>query len=159
VRGIRGGDLTAMKKFAPDIAWGIVSYVIIPAVVEELVTPYVGSDRDSWGTKAAKMIAIDMAASLIGPRDFVYGLINHAEPTAGMVGTMFKEFHKLGRDISKGTGMFSRRDAGNTLLHTMIVTGILTGYTNAEMGRVLKFYQRWMNGYEHPKGPFEWIRA
>jgi len=159
IREARGGDLTLMKKFAPDVIWGLVSYVIIPALVEEVVTPYTGHEKDSWGKWALKVFTMDMAASFIGPRDFVHSLINWSEPSAGMIGTLFKETQKLARDIAKGPRAFSRRDAGKTILHTFTMTGILTGLANAEMGKVLGFLQQWEAGYEHPKGPFDWIRA
>lgn len=159
IGGIRAGDLSAAKQYAPQLVAGFVSYVIIPAVVEELVTPYVGSDKDSWGVRAAKSMATGLTSSWIGARDFVHGIINWADPSAGLIGTFMKNGTKLSRDLAKGEEAFSRRYMGKTLADTITTVGMLTGFGNAQMGRVAQFIQRWLTGLDRPETIWDWMHG
>jgi hypothetical protein len=157
--GLKAGDLGVAKQHAPALLMGLVSYVIFPALVEEMVTPYTNSDRDSWGMKAVKVLGKGMASSFIGVRDFVDGFINTREGGAGLIPTAFKSIYDIGRDISKGKKVINKEEAGRTIKHAFTAVGTLTGLTNAQEGRTGEFLYRYHQGLEHPKGPMDWGRG
>src|SRR5262249_9173247 len=100
-----------------------------------------------------------LAASYIGPKDFVHGMMNAAEPTAGLIGTWFKNGTKFARDIARGTGAWDRQHAGKTIADTATLVGMLTGLSTAQLGRSAQFVQRWNAGLEHPKSGMEWLQG
>jgi hypothetical protein len=155
--GLRAGDLSVAKEHAPQLIMGFVSYVIIPAVVEEMVTPYIGHEKDSFGVWAAKTMTLGLFASYVGPKDFVRSFINGGEAAIGMTSTFSKEGMKLIRDMSKGH--FDKRTFGQTLKDTVIMAGLLKGYTNAQEGKVLQFFQRLYTDVDRPKDVWDWMRG
>lgn len=158
--GKGSGDLETATRHAPDLLKGFISYVIIPAVIEELVTPYTNSDKDSWGVKAAKVMALGMSASLIGVRDFAHNLINGRDPQAGLIGTTFRAGSDVISDVIRKKPM-TKEQAAATLKHLFVVTGVLTGLTNASEGNIAQYVSRYMQGLERPKSPgdvFEGVR-
>jgi hypothetical protein len=157
--GLKAGDLSVAKQHAPALLMGLMSYVIFPAVVEELVTPYSNSERDSWGMKAAKVLGKGISSSFIGVRDFVDGFINTREGGAGLLPTAFKSIYDIARDLGKGKKVMNREEAGRTIKHTFTAVGAMTGLTNAQEGRTGEFLYRYHQGLEHPKGPWDWMRG
>jgi hypothetical protein len=154
LRGEKSGDVDTTRH-APDLIRGFFSYVVAPAVIEELVTPYTNSEKDSWGMKAAKTLAMGVSSSLIGVRDFLRAAINVRDPQAGLAGTTLKAGTDLARDLSHGKQAFTREKAGNIIKHGFAATGVLTGLTNAQEGRALEYLYRYSQGMEHPKGPWD----
>ena len=152
--GKGSGDAEDTARHTPDLVKGFFSYIVLPAVIEELVTPYTNSEKDSWGMKAAKTLGLGLSASFIGVRDFVRGLINLRDPSAGLIGTSLKAATDLGRDLSQGRKAFTKDKAGNLINHTFALTGVLTGLTNAQEGKVLQYLYNFSQGREHPKGPW-----
>jgi hypothetical protein len=151
--GKGSGDAEMATRHAPDLLKGLMSYVIFPAAVEELVTPYLDSEKDSWGKKAAKSLAFGISSSTIGIRDVVRAIIDHRDPQAGLVGTGYKAFTDLQRDFTK-KGPMNRESAGNIIKHTAVLGGVLTGLTNAQEGRALEYLYRYSEGLERPQGPW-----
>lgn len=151
----QGEKLEAAKRI-PELASLFLSYVILPAIIEELVTPYTNSEKDSWGKKLAKTLAFGVGSSMIGVRDFVHGFINVRDPSAGLVGTMFKTISDVGRDLGRGTQAFTDPARQAKLInHTMTMFGLLTGLTNASEGKMAEYAWRVNKGLEKPKGPWE----
>ena len=159
--GVKAGDLSVAKQHAPQLIAGLVSYVIIPAVVEQLVTPYHGSEKDSWGMKAAKVMTLGLAASYIGPKDFVHSAINWSEPSAGLIGTFMKDAMKLTRDIAKKgpAHAFSKYEIGKTINDTWLTSGLLFGIGNAQVGRTSQFLINYEQGIERPRTPWDWMHG
>lgn len=151
---IKGETETKMQHI-PDLVRGLFSYVIAPAVIEELVTPYTNEEKDSWGMKAVKTLALNFSSSLIGVRDFVHGLINVRNPQAGLVGTSLEAIADIAKDVGRGKQAMSKERAGDVLKHTFALTGVLTGLTNKTEGDIAQYLQRYFTGQEHPKGPWD----
>jgi len=145
----REGDFTKLQKYWKDIGLGFFSYVMVPAMVEEAVTPYLGSEQDSTGMKMAKVFAYGATSSIIGVRDVVHGLVNMTEPTAGIQQSFFHQTYKLARDLS--SGRWDEKTTGHMLAESFFIMGALTGYVNAEEGRVAEYMYRWYHGAETPK--------
>lgn len=154
VLGKGSGDAEMATRHAPDLVKGLFSYIIAPAVIEELVTPYSNKEKESWGAKAATTLLYGLSSSLIGVRDFVHALVNLQDPQAGLAATSMKAAMDVARDLHKPSQMFTRQKAGNVIKHTATLAGVLTGLTNAQEGRTLEFLQRYSAGLEHPKGPW-----
>jgi hypothetical protein len=154
VLGSGSGDAEMATRHAPDLVKGLFSYIIAPAVIEEMVSPYTSKEKESWGAKAAWTLAFGLSSSWIGVRDFVHGLVNLQDPQAGLIGTSMKMAMDVARDIHKPSKLFTKQGAGNTIKHTAALVGATTGLTNAQEGRTLEFLQRYLAGLEHPKGPW-----
>ena len=155
--GIKAGDLSDAKKYTPQLVMGFVSYIIIPALVEELVTPYTNSDRDSWGVRAAKVLAKGMSSSMLYVRDAMDAIVNSRDPSVGLVDSWFKTATDLTRDIKKGPQALNRENAGRLIRHTFALGGALTGFTNAQEGKTGEFIQRYMTGQERPRTGADWM--
>jgi hypothetical protein len=150
-----GEKLEAAKRI-PELASLFLSYVILPAVIEELVTPYTNSEKDSWGKKIAKTLAFGVGSSMIGVRDFVHGFVNVRDPSAGLVGTMFKTISDVGKDLGRGSQAFTDPARQAKLAnHVLSMFGLLTGLTNASEGKAAEYLWRVNKGLEKPKGPWE----
>lgn len=150
------GEIKEATKRIPELASLFVSYVIIPAVIEELVTPYTNSERDSWGMKVAKTLAFGVSSSTIGVRDFIHAYINVRDPQAGLAGTMFKTISDVARDIGRGPQAFQNPDRqAKMITHTFSLFGLLTGLTSASQGKMAEYFWRVQNKLERPKGPWE----
>lgn len=139
----------------PDLVGGLFSYVIAPAVIEELVTPSTTDDHKSWGRHAAETLAMGVSSSFIGVRDFVRAAINLRDPQAGLVGTSIKTATDLGRDLGQGKAAFTKEKAANLLKHTFALNGALTGLTNEQEGKMAEYMYNYFHGREHPKGPWD----
>lgn len=155
VVGKGSGDEAGATRHVPDLLKGFMSYIIIPALIEEMVTPYTNSEKESWGMKAAKTLGLGLSSSYIGVRDFVRAIVNVRDPQAGLVGTTLKAGSDLARDLSHGPQAFTRDKAGNIIKHGFALTGILTGLTNAQEGRFAEYLWRYNHNLERPKGPWE----
>lgn len=152
----KAGEYAEGAKRVPELASLFLSYVILPAVIEELVTPYTNSEKDSWGKKIAKTLAFGVGSSMIGVRDFVHGFINVRDPSAGLVGTMFKTISDVGKDLGRGSKtMTDPARQAKLANHALSMFGLLTGLTNASEGKMVEYFWRVNNGLERPKGPWE----
>ena len=141
---------------APDIAghsftFGLFAYVIAPAIVEELVTPYTNSEHESWGKRAAKGLALGLSSSWVGIRDLARALIDGKDPELGIGPAGVKELTDLVRDLNKGDVGLGREHAGKTLKHAIVAFGGATGLTNAAEGNLAEYLYNLHTGKE--KGP------
>jgi len=137
-----------------------VTATLWPALVEEMVTPYTNSDRDSWGMWTGKTLALGMSATIPFVREFVHGWINNFETGAGILDTGWKELASTFSDIHKGAKMMDAEHGGKTIKDFNALVGVATGVTNNEVGNVMKTI--WDSTYrskETPKGASETYRA
>jgi hypothetical protein len=151
---IKGNDKDVTYNPKLDLTKGLVSYIIIPAIVEELVTPYTNAEKDSWGVKAAKTLGLGISSSFIGIRDAVRAVVNQRDPQAGMTGASLKALTDLPRDLGSKQPM-SKERAANILRHTFTLTGVLTGLVNQQEGALAQYLLRYNQGVEKPKGPWD----
>lgn len=129
----------------------IVSYVLIPAIVEELVTPYATGDQHGLLAKSAYALTLGMSGSWLGLRDFVRGVINMREPQEGIVGPALKAPYELATKVLQGKA-FSPREFGRTLSDLNDTAGLATGLSYHQFGRTGEFLWRYGHGLEHPDG-------
>jgi hypothetical protein len=155
---IKAGEYRKAASAAPHLITGLVSYVVIPALVEELFTNHDDHDQ-SWASYAAWAVAHGVSSSFIGVRDFANGLINVREPQAGLLGEMLKAPFEVAKDIAQFPKSMSPSRGGQTIKHAFDLTGVLTGMVNRQEGNILQFVWRYNHGLEHPKGVMDWAHG
>jgi Large polyvalent protein associated domain 22 len=148
------GDVGEALAKTPKILGMVFAYVVAPALIEEMVSPYTNSEKDSWGKKAAKTLITGMSSSVIGLRDLVYALMNQRDPEGGIVSDTMKGFTDPVRDLASGNA-FTVPKAGDFLKHMTIATGYATGLTNAQEGKSAQFIWNYFHNQEHPQGPWQ----
>lgn len=153
---VKEGEYSKAAENVPRLSAMFFSYVIFPALIEELVTPMTNDEKESWGKKAAKGLVRGMASSWIGIRDIAQAALSGHDPAAGLMATTAKAATDLYRDLAKGKETFSKQHAGNIIQHAFTAFGALTGLTNAQEGRTGKFIYNYATGQEKPKGVGDW---
>jgi hypothetical protein len=145
----------AMQK-APELTSMLFAYVLAPALIEELVTPLVSSDNESWGRKAAKGVAFTLGASWVGVRDIANAILNGRDPSVGLVSTALKTITDPFRDLNK-QAPFSKEHAGKIVKDGATLLGTLTGVVPSQVGRTAEFGHGVASGQERPRGPWGWL--
>ena len=153
---VKDGEYAKAMKEVPGITGMMFSYVLFPALVEELVTPLTNDKHESWGKMAAKSIGFSLASSWIGIRDIASAALNGRDPSVGLLGTAYKTVTDTVRDLNKDRP-FSKANAGALLQHVATTLGAMTGLVNAQVGKAARFGLDVANRQEHPKGPWGWM--
>jgi hypothetical protein len=126
-------------------------YFIVPAVLDEIITPYTNEEKDSFAMKGAKIMANGLSGSLPFVRDLVRGLVS-GDVEDGTIGTAMKLPQNLMRDL---TGPMNADHASMVVKDAAALNGLLTGWTTAPMGRAGQYIMRYSSGLERPKGPWD----
>jgi len=155
---IKEGNAAEGAKQLAGATAGLFSYVIFPALIEELVTPMSNDQHESWGKKAAKGLAYTVSASWIGIRDVISAMLMGRDPATGLLTTTAKAATDFARDLSKDRP-FSKQHAGNIIQHGATMIGAATGLVNAQVGRTGKFIYNYATGQEHPHGLWQWLHG
>jgi hypothetical protein len=147
----KGEHAEALKQIS-KVALGLVSFVIVPAAVEEAITPYTNEEKDSWGTMAVKSIGRELSASWIGVRDLVQAAIGEHPSTPGLFSAVGKSLQDVYSDIMKADKWNKDKElASRVWRHSFAGIGMLTGIGYAQMGRTAQFIYRYNQGLEHPR--------
>jgi len=155
-----GKEFSAAAARAPKIAGMFMSYIIIPAVIEQMVTPYVDptGNHEAWGTKAIKTIAGGMMSSVVGARDIAHAIINHREPTVGIFGDMAKTLTDVPEDLMRPDA-FTPLRRGKIIRDSIVLSGLTMGIGNTTMANAAKYTTDYLNNLEHPQGPWQWMQG
>lgn len=153
---VKDGEYRAAMQRAPELTSMLFAYVLAPALIEEMVTPLVSTDNESWGKKAAKGLAFTLGASWVGVRDIASAMLNGRDPSVGLISTTLKTGTDVYRDLSKNAP-FSKEHAGKVVKDAATLLGTLTGVVPAQAGRTAQFGYGVHVGVEHPKGPWGWL--
>jgi hypothetical protein len=151
------GNASKLRQYGGQLGIGLFSYVIFPALVEEMVTPMTNDQHESWGKWGFKTIAKGIASSVPVVRDLadfiLSGGVQH-EPSVGMLTPMIKSVVDVTRDFpGRGEKAFDHQHAGSTVQHAVTAMGALTGLAPKEFGNAAKFVIDWKNHQVAPKGP------
>jgi hypothetical protein len=152
----KAGNYTEAMQRAPELTSMLFAYVLAPALIEEMVTPLMSTENESWGKKAAKGIAFTLGASWVGIRDISNALLNGRDPSVGLISTTAKTVTDFGRDLNK-SGPFNKEHAGKIIKDGTTLMGALSGVVPAQTGRVAEFGYGVSQGTERPKGPWGWL--
>lgn len=145
---VRDGQKGEAMAQATKVAGRLFAYVVVPAMIEELVSPLASEKNESWGMKAAKGLAFTLSSSWVGVRDIVSAALNGRDPSAGLLSTSYKSLTDMARDLHK-----VKPKVGNVLRHSATLAGMLTGVVPAQAGRSAAF----LASNEKPKGPWGWL--
>jgi len=154
---IKAGQTWEGMKDMPRLFNMFFSYVIIPAAVEELVTPYLDHDKDSLTLRAAKGLGMGLTSSAIGIRDLYRSAVNNVAPQLGLGGTFGGTITHVISDLRRKRRM-DAQEIGRLWKDTHTLIGALTGFSNSQIGRTGEYLIRWVGGEEHPKGA-GWLYA
>lgn len=153
---VKKGEYKKAMAEVPGIAGMLFSYVIAPAIIEELVTPLASDKKESWGMKAAKSLTYTVSASWIVVREIASAVLNGRDPSMGLLTTAAKTVTDTVRDLEKDKP-FSKRNAGRLIQHSATTLGAATGLVNAQVGKSGRFIYDYANGLVKPKGPWGWM--
>ena len=134
----------------PHMLGKFMTYFVVPAVIEELVTPYTNEEKDSWGMKAGKSLALGLSASLPFVRDLVRSLIS-GKPSGGLLDSVYQPSVNVINALGQ-RGPLNKDQQGKLIADTTALIGNATGLTNAHEGRVAEYIYRYSQGLEKPKG-------
>jgi len=128
-RGV--GEITTISKllFMANIA---------PAIIEELIDPYPSHDKDNAAVWWAKTMALGVSGMIPGVREAVHLWVTGGGTLGGMMSTMFEPLTGVIHDLEKGSQMFSNQNGGKTLKDFNSLFSELRGWSNDEVGRVMK---------------------
>lgn len=155
---VKKGDYAEAASKVPELTRGLFSYILLPALIEELVTPYSNEERHSWGYMAATGVAHTLASSLIGIRDIAHAALSKHDPAAGLLSTGAKTITDLVRDLRKDKPL-SKEHSAKLIRHGITAFGALSGLTNAQEGKAAEFIFNYTAGKERPKKFGDWARG
>lgn len=152
-----GFGKVAAKQAAPLTA-ALFAYVLLPALIEELVSPLPDDKNkpEGFAKKAAKGLTFSLSASWIGLRDITSAILYGRDPAVGLLSTTYRTMSDVARDLGKDRPM-AKEKAGNIIAHGATLLGMTTGMMNAQVGRMGKFGYNVYEGVEKPKGPWGWM--
>jgi hypothetical protein len=150
----KSGDLKGGLAQVPKLTAMFFSYVVFPALIEELVTPATNKEHESWGKWGAKMLLQGVSSSFPLVRDIVYAAVNGRDPSFGLISTAEKVGTDIFRDLDRGKEAFSKPHAGKLIRDGVTALGALTGTATAPMGKAAEYAYDYAKGMEHPKGPW-----
>ncbi len=153
------GEIKAAAKNVPGIASSVFTYVIWPAVVEEIVSSEFTDDKRGLGTKIASGLLGGIASTFLFLRDITYGLLHNKTPGVGLAQGPLDDITKLMRDVEKKKGMFSKEAGGKTVQDMITVFGDFTGLTPKALGSAARFGLDLARGQQKPKSFPEWYRG
>lgn len=144
------GDIKGAVSQVPKIAGMFFSYVIFPAMVESAVQGEI-FNKDPWPEKVAKALAFGLSSSWIGVRDALGALIYGHDPSLGLFNTSINTIGNVFRDV-KNINKMGRQKAGMVWQHANTALGLLTGWSNAQIGKTGRYLYNVKQGLERPKG-------
>lgn len=137
---------------------GLLAYYVLPALIEEMVSPLPQHKKEGWSTWAGKAMIKNMSASWIGIRDVVAGLVTENDPTIGLIGTGAKGMFNLYRDF-QSMATSNKDKSGKVMKDLAVVLGTLYGVTPAQVGKTGQFLYETSKGQQRPKNAFEILRG
>lgn len=152
----KDGEYREAMSRAPELTSMLFAYVLAPALIEEMVTPLISDDKESWGKKAAKGLAFTLGASWVGVRDLASAMLNGRDPSIGLISTAGKTLTDFARDFGKKEPL-GKGHAGKVVRDGATLLGALTGTVPAQVGKTAQFGIGVAQGTERPKGPWGWL--
>lgn len=153
---VKEGNYAEAMKQTPKLTAMLFSYVILPALIEEMVTPLPDDHHESWGMKAAKGLAYTVSASWIGVRDLASAMLRSNDPSIGLFTTMGKSAVDVVRDLKKDRPL-NKEHAGQLIQHGAVAMGAMTGLVNAQEGKTARFIYDYSTGKAKPKDGWGWM--
>jgi hypothetical protein len=148
------GEYKDAASQVPKIAGMFFSYVIFPAMVESAVQGELFND-EPWAKKVGKALAFGLSSSWVVVRDGVGALVYGHDPSMGLFNTAFRTIGDMAKDVGNREHWGKER-AGTTWQHANTALGLLTGWSNAQIGKAGRYLFNVKQGTERPKGFLDW---
>jgi Large polyvalent protein associated domain 22 len=158
-RDVKAGEFKDAFNKVPDLAGRIVTHVILPIAIEEMVTGLTTDDRRGWGEHTAVAMFDGLARSALYVRDIAYSLMGSHAPSAGLMTGIVDDARRVVEDVKKGKHILTGPNAGKFVGDTMTALGDLTGRSTKTLGAATRFGINYGQGYEKPKTPGDWYRG
>lgn len=153
VKLAKEGKRDEALKEARIVVGRAIAYVVVPAMIEELVSPLHGADKDSFLKKAAKSLLFTVSSSWVGARDLVSYILNHRNASVGLLSTLFQTPGDVLHDFTST----KKVDPGMVIKHGATAVGVATGTMPSQVGRTGQFAYNVHTGKDKPKGPWGWL--
>lgn len=134
----------------PVLAGMMVSYVIWPAFVEELVQPLHSDPNESKAVHAAKVAVKGLSSSWLIIRDVAHAMIEGGDVTSGLIGTGLRSALSTYRDITKPNAMSNREKQQKFIKDANGIFGLMFGLTNQSVVRMSTFASNVYTGTDQP---------
>jgi predicted protein tyrosine phosphatase len=150
------GQFSAAAERAPVVVGKVLSYYVMPVLIEQMLTPYTNKQHEAWGTWLAKFVGAAVGTPIVGARDLVYSMLNHQAPTFGIAGDIGKAAYNPIEDmVSKKR--FTKPWVGRFMKDMTVASGVFMGIGSATLGNMEKYITDYFLGLEHPRGPWDWM--
>lgn len=159
VGDFKQGEYERGREHLGKITTLLVTSVIAPAMIEEMVTGHHGDDKEGWIERVSKGIVGEMSSGLPVVRDVAHALINKEDPSIGLLSTPYHEVKNLITDVSRPGASVNRQHGGDLAKHILTVIGMFTGLANAQEAKLLKFGIDVKSGAQRPNSPMEVYRG
>lgn len=151
------GQFTDAAKRGPYVVAKTLSYFVMPALVEHLISPETNAKHEAWDEYAGKFVLSAAGASIVGARDLVYAILNNKDPTLGVGSDIAKSlFTDPIRDL-RSPKRFTKQWAGKFLKDMTVMSGVAAGIGSTTLGNMGRYTMDYLNGLEHPRGPWDWM--
>ena len=151
---VKAKDYNAARKEFQKVGVMFFSYVIAPAVVEEMVSGE-GDPEEGWLHKGARVMGRGLASSWVGLRDIASALDYGKDPTLGIMGTGLHQLNNVYRDLRKDEP-FNEEHSGKLIQDGATVFGAMFGIANAQEGKVGRYLHDVKVGNVEPEGLGDW---
>lgn len=166
------GTETEAKLEAKDYTAMLFTYVIAPAIIEELVSSVTTPAKDQKKDYGIADLAAEVLHSSVDPktyikgisasvplaRDLVHGALTGHSPSTGLMASAFQEVAKVNKDLWDSRTYTDPEGSARFLEHFITLGGIATGITNHAEGRWARGIAEYVSGVEKPReltGPWD----
>jgi hypothetical protein len=116
----------------------MISSLIIPAIIEEIVTPMTNDERKSMGQKFMMSIGRMLTGGFPIVRDIASNLLTGRDPTTGgLIGTSVKSITDAIKETQKVAGYSEKK-----MTHIFTAMAAMTGIGWAQIGRSLDVFRK-----------------
>ena len=131
--------------------------IVVPAVIEELVTPLFDDEERSYLQRFAMSLGYPVTSSFPVVREIAHAVFTGHDPGFGILTGSSKAVANLVRTVKKGPDVDT---FGDTLLAVNTLVGVATGLSTQQIGRWQKFaWNYFVTESDKPQSADEWYRA
>ena len=155
---VKQGELNKAAANIPSIMTDVMTYVVWPTLIEELVTGSTTDDRRGWGEHLAFAAANGLASSFLYARDIVHGLTTGSDASVGLISSMLHDVVK-GVKAPEKHNAFTKQQLGKTVGDTLTMLGHTTGMAPKTIDNATRFGIDLVNGAANPHSAGDWLRG
>jgi hypothetical protein len=159
VQNLRAGDFAGARgDFAKTLST-FTFYLMMPALIEGLVSQGGPSDDDDWLSWGARQAAGEVPAGLPIVRDMAKAALDGRAYEMSPVGKAVDEVVKGGRDLASAAGLTDKPVSDRWLQHAIDVPGYVLGLPTGQAAGTAQFLANVASGNEDPQTTADWLRG